>query len=795
VIWTIGAALALALLAATTLWAFTRATPIRVRQSERAERLDSPQRLDLVLSQASKGEWRWDLETGASTRDAILSVMLGLDAVEAVETLDELFARIVPEDRAATRAELNRAVLERDQFLTAYRILRPDGSIRWLRGRGSAFYDAAGNATHVTGVIRDTTDRNASDAALRASEEKFAKAFQASPDLIAISDLGEGGEIIEVNDRFEEITGHSRAEALGRSMAGLGMIDPSVRNAQLAIVREQGSFRDFEFEMRRKDGRLVTILISGEVIELAGRRRLLMVGRDITYTKRAEEALHSIESKYRELVENANDVVFKIDPDGCCQPMNRAGEAIAGFAAGGPHGTHLADVVVPEDADTARRQIERVLAGDDVPVFELEMLNHDAARVRLEVNLRPIWKDGAVIAAQGIGRDVTVRTKLEQQLRQAQKMDAVGRLAAGVAHDFNNLLTVILGNCEVGASMLTAVDPMRNTLHEIRRSAERAAALTNQLLAFTRQQIIQPRVLDVNDTIADIRRMITRLIGENITVRFVPGAAVWHVRADPWQLQQVMVNLVVNSRDSMPGGGRLTIRTQNLRFAQPHLERGASVPPGDYMEIAVGDTGAGMTKQTLERLFEPFFTTKEVGKGTGLGLATVYGIVKQNDGFVFVDSEPGAGSTFRILLPRADAPVTFVPADVPRSDTSAPAHGTVLLVEDEDDVRELIGGYLTSQGYQVVSANSGEDAVERFRECVDAPSLLISDIIMPGMNGRVLSDRLRVSYPELKVLYVSGYTDDALTPNSPLPHGTYFLQKPFALSALASKIRDIVDGV
>jgi two-component system cell cycle sensor histidine kinase/response regulator CckA len=274
----------------------------------------------------------------------------------------------------------------------------------------------------------------------------------------------------------------------------------------------------------------------------------------------------------------------------------------------------------------------------------------------------------------------------------------------------------------------------------------------------------------------------------------VPGAAVWHVRADPWQLQQVMVNLVVNSRDSMVGGGRLTIRTQNLRFAQPHLERGASVPPGDYMEISVGDTGAGMTKQTLERLFEPFFTTKEVGKGTGLGLATVYGIVKQNDGFVFVDSEPGAGSTFRILLPRADAPVTAVPADVPRSDASG-AHGTVLLVEDEDDVRELIGGYLTSQGYSVVSANSGEDAVERFRECPDAPSLLISDIIMPGMNGRVLSDRLRVSYPELKVLYVSGYTDDALTPNSPLPHGTYFLQKPFALSALASKIRDIVDGV
>ena len=784
----IGVAFALAAIVAVR----AARTDHRLRRPAGPRSLESAGGLDLVLSPASSGAWRWDIQTDMSTRDAALSMMLGLDPVAGIEKLDDLFARIVPEDRAATREELSRAIRERAAYSTVYRILRPDGSLRWLRGEGRAVYDAAGNATHVSGAMRDTTDRHASDTLLRASEEKFAKAFQASPDLIAISDEG-GGGIIDVNERFSAITGYSRAEALGRSMTDLGLTDGSLRNAQLAIAREPGSFRDFEFELRRKDGRLVTILVSGEIIEIGGHRRLLTVGRDITSTKRAEEALHRSESKYRELVENANDVVFKVLRDGTCHPMNRAGKAIAGFVVDGERGVHLADTVVPEYAETARRQIERVLAGDDVPVFELDVLDIFGARMRLEVNLRAIWKDGAVIAGQGIARDVTVRTNLEQQLRQVQRMDAVGRLAAGIAHDFNNLLTVILGNCEVGASALTSSDPMRLTLGEIRGSAERAATLTSQLLAFTRQQIVQPRVLDVNETVAEIRRTLTRVIGEHIDVRFDAGTDVWHVCADPGQLHQIMVNLVLNSRDAMPDGGQLTIRTRNSQLVTPHVERGASVPPGDYIEIRIRDTGAGMSPLTLERLFEPFFTTKEIGKGSGLGLATVYGIVKQNHGWVFADSVPGVGSTFRILLPRADAAVTPAPVEAPRREAS-PGRGTVLLVEDEDEVRELIGVYLTSHGYTVVAASSGEDALDRMKGCAEAPVLLVSDVVMPGMNGRVLSDRLRVSYPRLKVLFVSGYTDDAVLSDGALPPATHFLQKPFALSALVSRVSDIVSG-
>jgi PAS domain S-box-containing protein len=791
VVTVIGAALAV-LLGTLAVWVFMLKKQMGVRRSTEAAMAEHRQRLEIALEAAGMGAWRWDLATGMSTRDASLNRMLGLAAVESTQGLDDMFERIVPEDRVAIRAELDRAIRERDTYSTEYRVIRPDGRIRWLRGRGRAFHADDGQAAYVTGATMDITEQREAEEALRSSEEKFAKAFQGSPDCIMISDVATG-TILDINDRFEEIMGYTRAEALGRTVVELELVSAAVRSEWLALFQEKGSVRDYEFEVRRKDGRHATILMSADFVEIAGCQRVLTVHRDITERKRSEEALHRSESKYRELVENANDVVFTVDADGYCLSMNRKGREISGFASDDPRGTHLSELVVPEQIDEARRQLQRVLAGEEVPVFELVIANAEGARVTLEANVRPIREDGRVVAAQGIARDVTARKELEQQLRQAQKMDAIGLLAAGVAHDFNNLLTVILGNCEVAAPQLRPDDPVQNTLRDIRSAADRAAGLTTQLLAFSRRQLIQPRVLDVNETVAEIRRLMTRLIGEHIDFRFVPAADVWHVSADQGQLQQVIVNLAVNARDAMPEGGRLTIETRNVHFAQPHIERGAQVPAGDYVEISVADTGVGMEPDTLDRLFEPFFTTKEAGKGTGLGLATVYGIIKQSGGFVFVDSAPDEGSTFWILLPRADAPVSAAHVEMSRDDSSG-GNETVLLVEDEDDVRELIQDYLGSQGYTVLSASTGEEGMELARGLSSAPSLLISDIVMPGMNGRVLSDQLRASYPHLKVLYVSGYTDDALVRHSPLPQGTHFLQKPFALSTLAKKIRDIVDA-
>jgi two-component system cell cycle sensor histidine kinase/response regulator CckA len=786
------AAIVLVLLATLTLWIVTLKKQIHERRQAAADLTEREQRLEMALSAADMGAWRWDYDTNMTTRDASLNRMFGLEAVETTQGLDDTFERIAPEDRDAVRAELIRAVRERDTYATEYRSARPDGSMRWLRGRGRAFYSETGEPRYVTGTTIDVTDRREAEAALRMSEEKFARAFQASPDCITISDVADG-HILEVNDRFEAMTGYTKAEALGRTIVDLGLVDGSLRDQWLKLFRETGSLRDFEYEILRKDGARATMLMSAEMIEVGGERRFLTVHRDITDRKRSQEALFRSESKYRDLVENANDIVFTVDTAGYCLSMNRIGQEITGIAAGNPRGTHFAQLVVPEQATFAAGQLRRVLAGEEVPVFELDIAGKRGTRVTLEVNVRPIYDSGAIVAAQGIARDVTTRRELELQLRQAQKMDAIGRLAAGVAHDFNNLLTVILGNCEVAAPLLNAEDPVRTTLRDIRASAERAAGLTRQLLAFSRRQIIQPRVLDVNDTIAEIRDMMTRLIGEHIDVRFTPEAKLWHVCADPGQLQQVIVNLSVNARDAMPEGGRVTIATRNLQFPLGHIERGVRVPAGDYVEISVSDTGTGMDASTRERLFEPFFTTKEAGKGTGLGLATVYGIVKQNGGFVFVDSMPHHGSTFWMLLPRADAPLTAVPADAPRQKASGGTE-TVLLVEDEDDVRELIREYLQSQGYKVVSASSGEEGVGLVRELRAAPSLLISDIVMPGMNGRVLSEQLRASYPGLKVLYVSGYTDDVLITHAALPQGTHFLQKPFALSTLATTIRTIVDA-
>jgi len=371
-------------------------------------------------------------------------------------------------------------------------------------------------------------------------------------------------------------------------------------------------------------------------------------------------------------------------------------------------------------------------------------------------------------------------------------MDAVGRLAAGVAHDFNNLLTVILAHCESIVPMLPPNGPAQHALKGIRVAAERAASLTGQLLAFSRRQVTQPQVLDLNDVLAGTKVMTTRLIGEDIRVQLLPGDGLWSVTADSSQIQQVVLNLVVNARDAMPTGGDLTIETRNVTLDGQYVQRHAQVPAGDYVLVSVSDTGVGMDPETIVHIFEPFFTTREIGKGTGLGLATVYGIVKQSNGFVWVYSELGLGSTFKIYLPRVSGrPPAAAP--VVRED-AGPGSETVLLVEDETDLREILEHYLSSKGYTVVSAGDGQACLEACQGRSPFPPLLITDVVMPGMSGRTLADQLRLENPSLKVLYMSGYTDDALLRHGILPNDTHFLQKPFALHDLAAKLRHILDA-
>ncbi|MGH9945533.1 MAG: ATP-binding protein, partial [Pyrinomonadaceae bacterium] len=394
----------------------------------------------------------------------------------------------------------------------------------------------------------------------------------------------------------------------------------------------------------------------------------------------------------------------------------------------------------------------------------------------------------------GVARDVTERKGLEEQLRQAQKMEAVGRLAGGVAHDFNNLLTAITGYSDLSLRRLADNPAVRRNLEEVKKAAERAAGLTRQLLAFSRKQVLQPKVIVLNDVIHDMNKMLQRLIGEDVELRAELDPRLGRVKADPGQIEQVIMNLSVNARDAMPLGGRLTIATANATLTAEDARRHHYVQPGAYVLLSITDTGCGMDEETRKHIFEPFFTTKEVGKGTGLGLSTVYGIVKQSGGYVWADSEIGRGTTFRIYFPRVEAPIR---SDIVKDGDGALPQGeeTVLLVEDEDIVRELTHEFLEMSGYTVLEARNGRDAITICEQHDGPINLVLTDVVMPQMSGRELVERLAPLRPAMRVLYMSGYTDDQIVHHGVLSESKSFLEKPFTIQALARKVRAVLDAV
>jgi two-component system, cell cycle sensor histidine kinase and response regulator CckA len=381
----------------------------------------------------------------------------------------------------------------------------------------------------------------------------------------------------------------------------------------------------------------------------------------------------------------------------------------------------------------------------------------------------------------------------EEQLRQSQRLESVGRLAGGVAHDFNNLLTAIVGYSELTLKRLGPDDPSRRNVMEIKKAGERAASLTRQLLAFSRRQILQPKVFDLNAVVSDMEDMLRRLIGEDIDVLNILDAGLGHIKADIGQIEQVIMNLVVNARDAMPTGGKLTIETANMELSDDYARRHASVEPGRYVMLAVSDTGAGMDAETQERIFEPFFTTKEVGKGTGLGLSTVYGVVKQSGGSIWVYSEVGLGTTFKIYLPRVDEKADKL-QEVMHHTAARRSSETVLLVEDEEAVRGLLRNVLESEGYRVLETTSSDAALEKCRDYEGDIHLMLTDVVMPGMSGPELAERTAGLRPRMKVIFMSGYTDESIIRHGLLDLGVEFLEKPFTPDAVAWKLRDVLDA-
>ena len=566
--------------------------------------------------------------------------------------------------------------------------------------------------------------------------------------------------------------------------------------AALAIARQMALAAPFILLTGSLDEETAVAYMKAGAADYILKDRLARLGpavRAALDRKRMKQQLDEREEYFRSLIEQAMDIIAVLDPEGALRYASPSVLPLLGYAPEDLVGLSIFALVHPDDVDVTLRVFsEGVATGKGGRLLELRLRHKDGTFRHLEAIGRYLLDDPLVQGVVINARDVTERRALEQRFLQAQKMEAVGRLAGGVAHDFNNLLTAILGYADLLLYGLPTLSPLRPDLEEIRRAADRAGALTRQLLAFSRKQVLEMRVLDLNELVADVDKMLRRLLGEDIDVLTKLGSALGAVRADAGQLEQVIVNLAVNARDAMPEGGKLTIETRNAELDDSYVREHVPVQPGRYVMLAVSDSGIGMSAETLSHVFEPFFTTKEPGKGTGLGLATVYGIVKQSGGHVWCYSERGAGTTFKVYLPRVDAPLDQISARAVSARTQGSE--TILFVEDDAVLRELIRRQLERHGYTVLEAGTADAAAALAREHVGPIHLLLADVVLPGASGPQLADELLARRTDLKVLFMSGYTEDAIVHRGVLAPNTAFINKPFSGENLAAKVRDVLDG-
>ncbi len=647
----------------------------------------------------------------------------------------------------------------------------------------------------VIAAVRDVTERKETERALLESETLLRTIIETEPECVKLVDRR--GVVLRMNQAgLAMLEADAPDQVFGRCI--YEFVAPEYRRAFMECAEGvfRGESRTLEFEAVGLKGTRRWLETHAVPLRDHGGETVVLLGvtRDITERRRARKALEQSYAYYLSLFDNFPIPIWRSGVDAKCDYFNRAWLAFTGRTMEQELGDGWAKGVHPEDLERCVKTYRDAFAARRPFEMEYRLRHHDG-RYRTIVDIgRPIAKlDGAFAGYLGCCYDITDRKRLEEQLRQSQKMEAVGRLAGGIAHDFNNLLTVITGYGQILLGALRPDDPLRGNVEEINKAGERAAALTRQLLAFSRKQVLEPRVLDLNAVVTNMESLLRRLIGEDLSLQAALAPALGRVKADPGQIEQAIMNLAVNARDAMPQGGRLTIETANVELGESYVEERFFVQPGPYVMLAVSDTGCGMDAETQARIFEPFFTTKEQGKGTGLGLATVYGIVKQSGGYIWVYSEPGLGATLKMYLPRVDAPVETLE---PRSSREESFQGTetILLVEDEDMVRRLARTILTGHGYTVLEAPNGTEALRISERHGGGIHLLVTDAVMPEMSGRELAGRLIATQPAMKVLFISGYTNDVVVRYGVLPAGIPFLQKPFTPGALARKVRDVLDA-
>jgi two-component system cell cycle sensor histidine kinase/response regulator CckA len=629
----------------------------------------------------------------------------------------------------------------------------------------------------------------AAEPAAPSREAALELAFGAAPFGVYVAD-GDG-VVRWANPALGALVGLPREQLAGTPVGRLLAAPPEAALPYDAIGG--GGDGGAELALRAADGSAVPVFLSQEMRRLPGGLEVRGLVHGLGPLRAAQAGLQAAEQRFRRFLEEVPLGIALLDGDGRIEQCNRAFRMIAGGDEAALDGRRLSEVVQAEDRAAVEERLRRgAEAGAPVAASALDLrLMAAPGRFALLSLARRESLAGEPPGLLALLVDATEQKRLETQFVQSQKMQAVGQLAGGIAHDFNNLLTAMIGFCDLLLLRHRAGDQSFADIMQIKQNANRAAGLVRQLLAFSRQQALQPRVLDVTDVLAELSHLLRRLIGENIELEIVHDRELWPVKVDHGQLEQVIINLAVNARDAMPGGGRLTIRTRNLSLAQTLSRDVETMPAGDYVVIEVADTGSGIPPEILDRIFDPFFSTKEVGQGTGLGLSTVYGIVRQTGGFVLVDSELGHGSTFAIYLPRHAGATAAEPArEGGETVRDLTGMGTILLVEDEDAVRLFSARALRNKGYQVLEARHGEAALEILEVDKSAVDLLITDVVMPKMDGPTLAREIWLRRPEMKVIFISGYAEDDFRRRLGENDGIQFLPKPFSLKQLAAKVKE-----
>ncbi|MCX6538497.1 MAG: PAS domain S-box protein [Acidobacteria bacterium] len=615
--------------------------------------------------------------------------------------------------------------------------------------------------------------------------------------------LSEQGLILEANLTAAALLGVARGALVKQRITRFILKeDQDIYYLQRKQLFETSAPQAYELRMLKKDGTVFWGHVAATATQDAdGAPVCRVVLSDITARKQAEDELHQRETRFKEMFDDAPVGYHELDAEGRMTRVNRTELATLGYSAEEMLGRHVWEFV--DEKDLSRKAVLEKLAGTLPPGRNIERTywKKDGTRIPVLVQDRLLRdQDGTITGIRTTAQDITEhkraeeeKAKLENQLQQSQKMESVGRLAGGVAHDFNNMLGVILGHAELAIGQVDPALPLHADLTEIRKAAIRSADLTRQLLAFARKQTVAPKVLDLNETVGGMLKMLKRLIGEDIDLKWRPEADLWPIKVDPSQIDQILANLCVNARDAISGVGKITIETGNSTFNEDDCAAHAEFIPGEYVLLAVSDDGCGMEKETQAHLFEPFFTTKALGKGTGLGLATVYGIVKQNNGFINVYSEPNQGTTFKIYLPRHEGKAGQAQTEG-AARSAQRGQETVLLVEDESSILTLTSKILERQGYTVLAASTPGQAIRMAREYVGRIHLLMTDVVMPEMNGRTLAKNLLSLHPHLKRLFMSGYTADVIAHHGVLDEGVHFLQKPFSIERLAATVRETLDS-